>query len=252
MRMVGGELDRAKPDPLPYLRGCGSLARDAARSVAFEDSLVRRALGGAAPVSRWSDCRRAVGAAALVGAGATFVVADFTDPRIVSLIEARRRGASPGGEPMRLAQIVDEAASARSSSARAAKAGSSRARARRWNWRAGDRSRHALRKLIADRGVGKPVDLAAALKEKRVLCPIDHKDPAHMFVTGTGLTHLGSPRGATRCTETSPARRRSPIPCSMFRLGLEGGKPAPARRACSRSGSTRATAGGWSRRAAIS
>ena len=52
-----------------------------------------------------------------------------------------------------------------------------------------------LRKLIADRGVGKPVDLARALKERRVLAPIDHKDPAHVLVTGTGLTHLGSAEG---------------------------------------------------------
>ena len=53
----------------------------------------------------------------------------------------------------------------------------------------------SLRKLVADRGVGKPVDLARALKERRVLAPIDHKDPAHVIVTGTGLTHLGSAEG---------------------------------------------------------
>ena len=49
-----------------------------------------------------------------------------------------------------------------------------------------------LRKVIADRGIGKTIDLAAALKEGRVLSPIDHKDAAHVLVTGTGLTHLGS------------------------------------------------------------
>jgi hypothetical protein len=70
----------------------------------------------------------------------------------------------------------------------------------------------SLRKLIADRGVGKPVDLARALKERRVLAPIDHKDPAHVIVTGTGLTHLGSAEG--------------PDSMRMFKLGLEGGRPA--------------------------
>ena len=35
-------------------------------------------------------------------------------------------------------------------------------------------------------------DYAAALKEKRVLTPVDHPDPAHCIITGTGLTHLGS------------------------------------------------------------
>src|SRR5580704_14537258 len=49
-----------------------------------------------------------------------------------------------------------------------------------------------LRKLNADRGVGKALDLTAAYKEKRVLAPVDHPDPAHVYVTGTGLTHLGS------------------------------------------------------------
>jgi hypothetical protein len=44
-----------------------------------------------------------------------------------------------------------------------------------------------LRKIIAERGVGKPVDLAAALKEKRLLPPIDHDDPAHLVVSGARL-----------------------------------------------------------------
>ena len=35
-------------------------------------------------------------------------------------------------------------------------------------------------------------DYAKALKEKRVLTPVDHPDPAHCIITGTGLTHLGS------------------------------------------------------------
>src|ERR1700733_7883069 len=61
-----------------------------------------------------------------------------------------------------------------------------------------------LRKLVADRGVGKPVDLAAAVKEKRVLLPIDHADPAHVYVTGTGLTHLGSAEGREKIQKKPP------------------------------------------------
>ena len=30
-------------------------------------------------------------------------------------------------------------------------------------------------------------DYAGALKEKRVLTPVDHPDPAHCIITGTGL-----------------------------------------------------------------
>jgi hypothetical protein len=83
----------------------------------------------------------------------------------------------------------------------------------------------SLRKLIADRGVGKPVDLARALKEKRVLTPIDHKDPAHVIVTGTGLTHLGSADGRDKMHKdlADPAKLTDSM--RMFKLGLEGGKP---------------------------
>ena len=100
-----------------------------------------------------------------------------------------------------------------------------------------------LRKLIADRGVGKPVDLAAALKEGRVLNPIDHKDPAHLFVTGTGLTHLGSAEGRDKMHKNLADADTLTDSMRMFKMGLEGGKPkGAARRACSRNGSTRATA----------
>ncbi len=82
-----------------------------------------------------------------------------------------------------------------------------------------------LRKLVADLGLGKPVDLARALKEKRVLAPIDCADPAHLLVTGTGLTHLGSAEGRDKMHRdlADPAKQTNSM--RMFRLGLEGGKP---------------------------
>lgn len=75
-------------------------------------------------------------------------------------------------------------------------------------------------------------DYAAALKEKRVLAPLDHPDPAHCIVTGTGLTHLGSAAardgmhkklagGAEDLTDS----------LKMFKLGLEGGKPKDKKQA---------------------
>ncbi len=84
-----------------------------------------------------------------------------------------------------------------------------------------------LRKLIADRGVGKPVDLAAALKERRVLSPIDHKDPAHLYVTGTGLTHLGSAEGRDKMHKNLADQATLTNSMRMFKMGLEGGKPKP-------------------------
>ena len=83
-----------------------------------------------------------------------------------------------------------------------------------------------LRKLIADRGIGKPVDLVTALKEKRVLNPIDHKDPAHLYVTGTGLTHLGSAEGRDKMHKDLGDASKLTDSMRMFKLGLEGGKPA--------------------------
>jgi hypothetical protein len=83
----------------------------------------------------------------------------------------------------------------------------------------------SLRKLVAERGIGSQVDLIRALKERRVLAPIDHKDPAHVLVTGTGLTHLGSAEGRDQMHRdlADPAKLTDSM--RMFKLGLEGGKP---------------------------
>jgi hypothetical protein len=83
-----------------------------------------------------------------------------------------------------------------------------------------------FRKTIAERGVGKPVDLAAALKERRVLNPIDHRDPAHLLVTGTGLTHLGSAEGRDKMHKNLAEADALTDSMRMFKMGLEGGKPA--------------------------
>src|SRR5690606_31503164 len=45
-------------------------------------------------------------------------------------------------------------------------------------------------------GLGEAVDKVKLAAEGRLLAPIDHPDPAHLHITGTGLTHLGS--AATR------------------------------------------------------
>jgi hypothetical protein len=39
---------------------------------------------------------------------------------------------------------------------------------------------------------GETIDVAMAQAEGRLLTPIDHPDPAHLHMSGTGLTHLGS------------------------------------------------------------
>ena len=68
----------------------------------------------------------------------------------------------------------------------------------------------------------------AIAAEGRLLAPIDHPDPAHCYVTGTGLTHLGSAdtRDAMHKKIGGDVESLSDS-MKMFRLGVEGGKPAP-------------------------
>ena len=79
---------------------------------------------------------------------------------------------------------------------------------------------------IAARGPGPSVDLVAALMQDRLLLPLDHPDPAHLHLTGTGLTHLGSAatRNAMHVRLDADDLTDS---MKMFRMGLEGGKPGP-------------------------
>src|SRR5690606_5199479 len=87
-------------------------------------------------------------------------------------------------------------------------------------------ARHSLAAEAESRGQGAAVDLVAALAEGRVLLPLDHPDPAHLHVSGTGLTHLGS--AAARDAMHGAAIDAADITDSMkmFRMGPEGGKAA--------------------------
>ncbi|MEA1674793.1 AraD1 family protein [Nitrospirillum sp. BR 11163] len=83
-----------------------------------------------------------------------------------------------------------------------------------------------LAAVVEAAGVGGTVDLAALVAEGRLLAPLDHPDTAHLLVTGTGLTHLGSAEGRDKMHKdlADPAKQTNSM--RMFRLGLEGGKPA--------------------------
>ena len=67
----------------------------------------------------------------------------------------------------------------------------------------------------------------AVAKSGRLLSPLDHADPAHCYVTGTGLTHLGSAdtRDAMHKKIDGDVESLSDS-MKMFRWGVEGGKPA--------------------------
>ena len=73
---------------------------------------------------------------------------------------------------------------------------------------------------------GGDVDIAAEFAAGRLIAPIDHADPAHVLMTGTGLTHLGSAEGRDKMHKAAAAGENVTDSMRMFLEGLEGGKPA--------------------------
>jgi hypothetical protein len=85
-----------------------------------------------------------------------------------------------------------------------------------------------LEQLINDRLGAEQVDYDELIAQRRLLTPLDHPDPARCLVTGTGLTHLGGAqtRDAMHAKLNAAADSLSDS-MKMFKLGLEGGRPAP-------------------------
>ena len=73
--------------------------------------------------------------------------------------------------------------------------------------------------------LGEVVDLDAAAREKRLLLPVSHPDPAHFVVAGTGLTHLGSADGRDKMHKAAQSAEKPTDSMRMFLMGVEGGKP---------------------------
>ncbi len=69
------------------------------------------------------------------------------------------------------------------------------------------------------------VDYNDVIRSNRLLSPIDHPDPAHFWITGTGLTHSGS--ATARDAMHSKLEKDEELSDSMkiFKMGIEGGKP---------------------------
>jgi hypothetical protein len=88
------------------------------------------------------------------------------------------------------------------------------------------RSKRGIVAEVEAAGQGAAVDRAALLASGRVLAPIDHPDSAHLLITGTGLTHLGSASARDAMHKTVAAAEETLTDSmKMFRMGLEGGKP---------------------------
>jgi len=68
-------------------------------------------------------------------------------------------------------------------------------------------------------------DDAIDLSSVKLLPPIDHPDSAHLLVSGTGLTHLGSAEGRDKMHRKLAESEELTDSMKMFLMGVEGGKP---------------------------
>jgi hypothetical protein len=84
-----------------------------------------------------------------------------------------------------------------------------------------------LADLAAERASGESVAYGEVAEARRLLSPLDHPDPAHCYVTGTGLTHLGSADARDRMHKKAAEEGEESLTDSMkmFKWGLDGGKP---------------------------
>lgn len=72
-------------------------------------------------------------------------------------------------------------------------------------------------------GTAEEVDAEEVAARGGFLPPLDHPDPAHLLVTGTGLTHLGSADARNQMHAQEPEVLTDSM--RMFRAGIEGGNP---------------------------
>jgi hypothetical protein len=87
-------------------------------------------------------------------------------------------------------------------------------------------AKRSLTDEVTANGLLGPVKVEAELAAGRVLAPIDHPDPAHLWLTGTGLTHLGSAEGRDRMHKAAVSGENLTDSMRMFLEGMEEGKPA--------------------------
>ena len=89
------------------------------------------------------------------------------------------------------------------------------------------RGQCSLQDEVAQRGTQPGPDYAQLLQQGKVLPPLDHEDPAHCLISGTGLTHLGSASARDKMHQHDGAVEAGMTDTMrIFKWGLEGGKPA--------------------------
>ncbi|MEM7538978.1 MAG: AraD1 family protein [Chloroflexota bacterium] len=93
-----------------------------------------------------------------------------------------------------------------------------------------DHRQTSLQVVVEERLGDEMADYMQAIDENRLLVPLDHPDPAHCILSGTGLDHLGSAQARDSMhAKLNDERETLTDSMKMFKLGLEGGKPAPGK-----------------------
>jgi hypothetical protein len=82
-----------------------------------------------------------------------------------------------------------------------------------------------LDQAVRELGRGEEVDILSLIREERLLAPIDQAEPARLYLTGTGLTHLGSAEARDTMHRAAADGVAQTDSMKLFQLGLEGGKP---------------------------
>ena len=90
----------------------------------------------------------------------------------------------------------------------------------------------SLADAVSRRRTREIITLGDAANGLRLLAPIDHPDPAHLHLTGTGLTHLGSAEGRDKMHALAAAGGAQTDSMRIFLQGLKGGKPADGAVGC--------------------
>jgi hypothetical protein len=127
--------------------------------------------------------------------------------RLLQVELAGRRGVAALGADGRAVKLAD-IASVRELAAATIAAGSS------------------LEEAVRQRTTAEAVDVSGGDPAVRLLPPIDHPDPAHLYLTGTGLTHLGSAESRDEMHALAATGGAQTDSMRMFLDGLKGGKPA--------------------------
>ncbi len=74
------------------------------------------------------------------------------------------------------------------------------------------------------------LDTVPAPDRAHVLPPLDHPDPYRTWITGTGLTHLGSMQSRDQMHAAATTDRPQTDSAKMFAMGIDGGRPPAGKR----------------------